>query len=379
MKKLISVVMSLLFVFMIIPLSDIDVSASISGNCGASVVWEYDDLTKTLTVSGIGDMSEINAYQSFDNNHNKIKFIVITDGVTSIGSYFFGICEYVTSISIPTSITKINLNAFDNCSSLINVYYDGTKTQWDNIVISAGNDCLLNASINYKQEQHTCTFGEWRIINEPTCVATGSKIRECSCGNKETEVISATGIHNLEWKVSKEATCTENGDEKQHCTVCSYEAEARTINKLGHKAGEWQEINKPTCTDNGLKAKKCENCGEVLEQENIAPTGHEFGAWKTTVKETEERNGEESRTCKKCKYTETRVIDNINPTEKELLGDCDNNGNVSAVDARLVLQVVAGIKESKDLNYVNADVNKDNKITAVDARFILQIVAGIKE
>lgn len=60
-------------------------------------------------------------------------------------------------------------------------------------------------------------------------------------------------------------------------------------------------------------------------------------------------------------------------------GDVNDDGKVSAVDARLVLQVVAGLLEKSDLKNSNvADVNADNKISAVDARMILQVVAGLK-
>ena len=61
-------------------------------------------------------------------------------------------------------------------------------------------------------------------------------------------------------------------------------------------------------------------------------------------------------------------------------GDVNNDGMVTAVDARLVLQFVAGLVDEKDIENMNcADVNDDSQITAIDARLILQIVAGIVE
>lgn len=60
------------------------------------------------------------------------------------------------------------------------------------------------------------------------------------------------------------------------------------------------------------------------------------------------------------------------------MGDVNADGKISAVDARLVLQVVAGLQKEADLkNPDGADVNGDNKISAVDARVILQKVAGL--
>lgn len=60
-----------------------------------------------------------------------------------------------------------------------------------------------------------------------------------------------------------------------------------------------------------------------------------------------------------------------------IYGDANGDGNVTAVDARLVLQVVAGLKQVEDQTLY--DVNGDGNVTAVDARIILQIVAGLLE
>ncbi|MBQ8767737.1 MAG: dockerin type I repeat-containing protein [Clostridia bacterium] len=60
------------------------------------------------------------------------------------------------------------------------------------------------------------------------------------------------------------------------------------------------------------------------------------------------------------------------------MGDVNADGKISAVDARIVLQVVAGLQKKTDLkNPDGADVNGDNEISAVDARVILQKVAGL--
>ena len=66
-------------------------------------------------------------------------------------------------------------------------------------------------------------------------------------------------------------------------------------------------------------------------------------------------------------------------TSAATLGDVNDDGEITAVDARLILQVVAGLKEEKDLkNAAGADLNGDG-ITAVDARIILRIVAGLQD
>ncbi len=57
-------------------------------------------------------------------------------------------------------------------------------------------------------------------------------------------------------------------------------------------------------------------------------------------------------------------------------GDVNKDEKISIVDAKWVLQNVAGIKQFNDDEKIRADVTCDGKISTVDAKKILQIVAG---
>lgn len=63
--------------------------------------------------------------------------------------------------------------------------------------------------------------------------------------------------------------------------------------------------------------------------------------------------------------------------EKYLNGDVDNDGRVSASDARLALRAGAGLEKLSTLAAEAADVNGDGRITAKDARSILRYAAKI--
>lgn len=74
------------------------------------------------------------------------------------------------------------------------------------------------------------------------------------------------------------------------------------------------------------------------------------------------------------------TVENISFTEKTVeLGDVNCDGEVTAIDARLVLQYVAGLVDEYAINLFYADLNEDGEISAIDARFILQKVAGLIE
>ncbi len=61
----------------------------------------------------------------------------------------------------------------------------------------------------------------------------------------------------------------------------------------------------------------------------------------------------------------------------DVFGDVNGDGLITAVDARIILQVVAGSKEETEIIKNNGDLNNDGNVTAVDARIILQVVAEI--
>jgi len=74
--------------------------------------------------------------------------ISISNGTTVIKKEsFYG--TGLTEVTIPVSVTLIEENAFGDVGALKDVYYGGTKTQWEAIDIRPGNNCLLNARIHY--------------------------------------------------------------------------------------------------------------------------------------------------------------------------------------------------------------------------------------
>lgn len=65
-------------------------------------------------------------------------------------------------------------------------------------------------------------------------------------------------------------------------------------------------------------------------------------------------------------------------SDNGVTGDVNGDGNITAQDASLVLQLVAGKlnANSEGIFYDKADVNDDGSVTAQDASLILQYVAG---
>lgn len=100
---------------------------------------EIESDGEEATVISIGDCSD--------------DFVVIPDTyenvpVTSIdASAFAG--ESFSTVFIPVSVESIGRRAFNNCTSLKDVYYEGTQAQWGAIVLGTYNEPLKAATIHY--------------------------------------------------------------------------------------------------------------------------------------------------------------------------------------------------------------------------------------
>ncbi len=214
-----------------------------SGTCGDNLTWTLSD-DGTLTISGNGPMKD---YDSEEHGHrydrpweklcDKIKVVVLENGVTSTGDYAFADCKNLVTISMADTVMSVSFGSFHNCPSLEevtipenvttigyaafegcmnlkkvtipktvkaiytgafnsrnlkDVYYGGTVEEWKNIKVWEGNDVLNNATIH-------CTDGN--IIGKENLAASGN------CGENITwtldvdGTLTISGTGNMPWQL----------------------------------------------------------------------------------------------------------------------------------------------------------------------------------
>lgn len=118
-----------------------------------------------------------------DKNLNRSSFTV-REGTVYIGENVFVRAEYFTEIHIPASVKRIDVNAFYLQYKIKTVYYGGTKSEWETV----GKDSvsfLKKIKLVCKGEEHKHSFGEWTVVNEPTCLEQGKNVRYCTTCNAE--------------------------------------------------------------------------------------------------------------------------------------------------------------------------------------------------
>jgi hypothetical protein len=95
-----------------------------------SVVATFNIDDSTFTLSGSGAMQNYAYFSScpWYSLKDKIKMVIIGDGVTTIGDRAFDGCSGLTSVTIPNSVTTIGGSAFSYCSGLTSVTIPNSVT-----------------------------------------------------------------------------------------------------------------------------------------------------------------------------------------------------------------------------------------------------------
>ncbi|MBR5816857.1 MAG: leucine-rich repeat protein, partial [Anaerotignum sp.] len=120
-----------------------------NGECGTSLTWEFNPETGLLTISGTGSMNNYSSRTApWYEYASQITSIIVEENVLSIGKYAFDGCSNTETVTLPSSLTLIDQYAFSGADSMTDVYYNGTKSQWEDISKKFGNTNLSGRIIH---------------------------------------------------------------------------------------------------------------------------------------------------------------------------------------------------------------------------------------
>lgn len=156
-SKILSAMLCIVLLLSAMPLTSF--AATASGTCGENVSWYLDSENGQLTISGTGDMKDFSYYRDIpwrEQYNDKIRTVLIDDGVTNIGNNAFSDCINLTEVLIGNSVTKIGYDAFDRCESLEEITVpDSVLT----IGSYAFSDCTLLEKVSLGNEITEIGYG----------------------------------------------------------------------------------------------------------------------------------------------------------------------------------------------------------------------------
>ena len=356
--------------------------------------------------------------ESAFENCTGLRFATLGETVMAIGPSAFEGCSTLSLVKICKETVYIGDNAFAGCpitsvifagleEQLDYIYYEDENERFENIICA---DTVYDITIEYDyydiisvasvepfyfaMSENNCAEiieAQYDVVTEDgvdyyvgavAVYGTGEGQAVVYALNEENMVLDTYTVlvacseyyHSfIDKEIGRSATCSDLGFDVETCCHCGHK---RTSNyKYGeHVVPTFETIKEATCQEKGLRKGQCKICGEWCESE-IPVLAHTWSEWIITLEPTEETMGEKEHECTVCGEKETMDI----PRITNVLGDVNGDERISAVDARFILQYVAGLREFDENSLRLADVNGDGKISAVDARWVLQYVTDLRE
>ena len=290
----------------------------------------------------------------------------IPDGVEEIGYDSFGECMLLTSVEIPDSVVCIDEYAFNNCHSLTYIDIPNSVTS---IPHNAFASCISLTSAVIPVNLNRITYTAFsNCPNLKVYGYTGSYAESCSKAYN-IPFVPIDDSDKIQINKGVVVSVPENSNavlQDQYLEVQKKKSDSNSItysiaikDKNGNKVQTNGNVTITIPVPANLEAQLC----KVYRRESngtytVIDAEYEKGCMVFST----DRFGEYAvATQKPVSYT---------------LGDVDNNGKTTTVDAKWVLQAVSGSRTLTPEQIAAADVNGDGKITTVDAKWILQAVSG---
>ena len=159
MKKLISLILSLVIMFGIIAAAPFSASAASSAS-GSFANITYDITDGVLTITGSGATGNVGYDDSkpWSEYRDSITKIVVSEGITSIGNNFLKYLDKVTEVELPSTLKTIGSEAFAHNVSITEITFpDGLESTGS----MAFFDCTSLKTINFPDKAN---FDSWSFM-----------------------------------------------------------------------------------------------------------------------------------------------------------------------------------------------------------------------
>ena len=140
-------------------------------------LWDFDEATGTLTVSGCEVLQDFSADGRWTaplwiNHRNDVKHVIVADGITRIGNYAFYGMPNLQTVTLPNGLKEIGDCAFMDAKSLVSISFPASL---EKICVGSFQNCEKLPKINLPEGlQHigTGAFQSCRSLESLTIPAS---------------------------------------------------------------------------------------------------------------------------------------------------------------------------------------------------------------
>lgn len=280
-------------------------------------------------------------YISFVNVESKD---VSTDG--TIISIIFKVTDNATAGK--HIITLANSN--DKYGTKLHNSFSNSKEKFIVPTVSAGSVTIAETCKNSGHK-----YGDWTVVRNAGCTATGLKQRTCTrCQNIEEDTIPITHDFEAEWTVDKAATPEEDGIMSRHCTKCDAVTDKITFSyeEIGGDDGDdtdgtsSDQVSGDTSNDNNSDTDTSQDNSSDSNTSNEDTSGSESSSDTSSTSSQTSSNQSTTTTSKKPVINNTEgakvplsevekledYIENIKPTLDDTSSEESSSENTSSED-----------------------------------------------
>ncbi len=299
----------------------------------------------TLLIRGKG---YVTAHDWTYSDWDKIKKVIIEDGIYSICSEAFMDCSNLISVEIPESVEKINERTFNGCTKLCYITVDEKNRYYS----SDEYGVLFNKDKTHLIRYPTGKVGSSYVIPDGVTLISkcafgdapeGYPFPEGFTGYIEPDIVRDDNVYHLlesltipvsvvsideyaffasgynENDYAGVANVYYNGTEEEWSAIsvaCGNKNLTNTKIHF-HNVLEWIVGKEPTCTEDGEKHAYCPACGEDAVEK--LPAGHSFGEWIKNEILSDEHSEYYERICASCGCIEDKTVFNVTVIDS---GEC---------------------------------------------------------
>lgn len=140
-----------------------------------NLAWDFDRISGLLKITGSGAMPELAKFP-WEKYTAQIKTLEIGNGVTVVSANAFRGGAAMRTVKLPGTLREIHQNAFQGCSYVTGVFFDGSTVAWNAVTMSIGNTNLTAVTVRTScYDQGSCGTGlSWTLSNDDVLTITGS-------------------------------------------------------------------------------------------------------------------------------------------------------------------------------------------------------------